>query len=501
MKKILLIVLSLCMLTGAPAFAEIPMFDGGVIGDPTLTVGTYEYEEMFFLTGRPIKLIGTVVVPETAEVAEDGSQTLTYTYTLSNLDENIELTRTATYSIAKQENENLGQTSVSVKLTALAESLDVAGNEYTLGGYSFTKSMLEDNTAAVDYYSGNLIAKRKYYIGGDGTNANNEGILELETASDTLIGYRHYWGNSETQILKTTLSVTGSASDWSGDVLLKMSSTERNRFRFIPTDPQNISFRGNYVQTTNDENILQYTYNLPTVSGGEVNDNQRNLGEADLRRDKVTDSKSLVAPKVSDIGGHWAEDSIYLLSSLEVFNDGSKYFGPNLPVSRLQFAEALARAISDTEPFTDQELIRRDRDADKKNLFLDVDSKDPKLAYIEFVKQKGIMIGEGDFFMPDRTLRRSEAITILMNTLGLTDLAPAPPYRTHFTDDDEIPNWARDGIYMANEIGLVTGYRDGSIRPNALVTRAEASVLIEKFIRHIKDNITYDYREQILNNR
>jgi hypothetical protein len=66
-------------------------------------------------------------------------------------------------------------------------------------------------------------------------------------------------------------------------------------------------------------------------------------------------------------------------------------------------------------------------------------------------------------------------------------------------DDADIPDWAMDSIYMAYEVGLVTGYSDGTIRPNNFVSRGEAAVLIESLIGHIKDDITYDYREKIIN--
>ncbi len=87
----------------------------------------------------------------------------------------------------------------------------------------------------------------------------------------------------------------------------------------------------------------------------------------------------------------------------------------------------------------------------------------------------------------------------MINSLGIEHLAPSPPYKTGYVDDSSIPTWAKDAIYMANEIGLVRGYQDGYVRPNELVTRAEAAVMIHKFIEHIRNEINYDYREKIIN--
>lgn len=47
-----------------------------------------------------------------------------------------------------------------------------------------------------------------------------------------------------------------------------------------------------------------------------------------------------------------------------------------------------------------------------------------------------------------------------------------------FTDADQISDWAVPEVARAAAAGLVTGYPDGTFRPQAPVTRAEAAVLI-----------------------
>ncbi len=486
------------------SFAEIVSFEGGIVGDPTMDDGIYEYQEMFFLSGEPILLTGTV---EVATPPRDGDTEYkqSYSYELQNIDEAVVLSRSVTYDVVEVVNESMQQTTYKADISSLDESVDVNGDVYTLAGYLFDESELIDNTPAVDYFNGNLYAKRKYFINGD--QYTNEGVVTVEISSDTYVGYEHLWGNSKTQVFEYDIEAKiPSASDdtetdiWNGHVTLKMSSMMRSQLKYSQTDPQNISFRGNYVKVENEENVLQYTYNLPTFTeDGTANDVLRNEGEENLKNNIMKDSTSLITSKIRDIGGHWAEDSIYLLTSLEVFSADTTFFGPDLPVNRMDFARAITKSIASVEPYTIEELIRRDRQRDREDLYLDVDSDDPNLAYVEFVKEKGLMVGEGDYFMPDRTLRRGEAISIMVNALGMTHLAPAPPYTTVFTDDADIASWAKDGIYVANEIGLITGFEDGTVRPNKVVTRAEAAVMLETFIKHIKDNITYDYREKIIN--
>ena len=498
----MLIILS--MLMTSVGFAEIASFEGGTVGDPTMDDGVYEYEEMFFLSGKPIKLRGTVKLA-TKPKEGDLDYSLSYTYELQNTTENIVLSRSVKFDVVEIVNESMQQTTYKSDISSLDESITIGGVVYTLGGYLYDESQLIDNTPAVDYFNGNLYAKRKYFINGD--QITNNGVVTVEISSDSYVGYGHLWGQSETQVLlydiraeipdATDATVTNT---WTGQVTFKMSSLTRQRFKYKETDPQNISFRGNYVKTATDENVLQYTYNLPTVEDdGTIIESKRVQGEKNLRNDIITDSTSLITSKIRDIGGHWAEDSIYLLTSLEIFSADTTFFGPDLPVNRIDFAKAITKSIATVVPYTQSELIKRDRDKDREELYLDVNSDDPDLRYVEFVKENGLMAGEGDYFMPDRTLRRAEAITIMVNALGMTHLAPSPPYTTGFADDVDIPNWSKDAIYVANEIGLINGYEDGTIRPDKVVTRAEATVMLETFIRHIKDNITYDYREKIIN--
>ena len=82
---------------------------------------------------------------------------------------------------------------------------------------------------------------------------------------------------------------------------------------------------------------------------------------------------------------------------------------------------------------------------------------------------------------------------------GIDEMAPALPYTTHFTDDAKIPLWAKDCIYMASKTDIIGGYPDGSIRPLSLMTRAEAAVMLDALIEHLRNDITVDYREKLLN--
>lgn len=514
----LIFLLSIFLFHSSYSFAELAGHFGGITGDPLLKSGVYEYEEITFVTGEAVLLKGTITIPSVDETKE--SYTMSYTYEAQNIDKNIVLSRKVTYEVVNKYDKNLKQTVQSIKIIKFDENYTVDGDKYNLGSYIYDESKLIDNTPAVDYYSGNIYSKRVFYKNGD--NVINFGKFTIESNTESYVGYKHKWGLMETMILNQHFEFeypnpnydsTNSSSiknlKWTGDSTLKISSNEKLDFYLNKTDPQNISFRKNYVETKSEINVLGYEVNLPKKDNENFLDSERlNIVNA-IRRDVILNSTSKIAPKIKDIGGNWAEDNIFLLASLGIYDRVPNYFMANLPISRIEFAKEITRAITDELNYLDddeklkQELILRQRpNSEKTNNFLDIDNNTKESFYTSYVKEKGIMNGigiSGEYFKPYRTLTRAQAITMMIRALGLSELSPIKPYTTKFKDDDSIPLWAKDYIYVANEIGLVTGYPDGNIRANSEVTKAEASALLVNFIKHLKDNITSDYREKVMN--
>ena len=489
--------------------AQVVWMDGGLVGDLMIS-GTNEYQELCFITGEPVLLKGTVKLP-TIPTGSD-KYSLKYTFALSNAAKGITLTRDITFDVTKTSNSGLGQTAYEQKLSKYTETITTGSGTYTLGKYTFNESKLEDNTPAVNYFSGNIISERTYYLNGD--YLDNEGYVTYIIDAKPIVGYDHLYGNNETIVVSQEIqSATPNANYdptvygskeyniWTGTVDIGMSSTKSVSYLYQNTDPQSISFRGNYFQVTSEENVLTYTYSLPYMSGGAIDttSTRRNTGDVHMSKDVVLESKALVTPKIRDIGGHWAEKEIFLLTSLEVFDVEKEYFVPSGVISRLDFGKAMVVATHGVLPEpTSTQIIKRMRPG-VETPYLDIMVTDPDYHYIEYIKENNIMAGKNGYFKGGETLTRAEAITIMIKALGLEYMAPAPPYRTSFADDAAIPEWAKDYIYMANEIGLVTGTPEGYINPNKAVTKAEAAAMINSFINHLKDYITYDYREKILN--
>ncbi|MFO7941864.1 MAG: S-layer homology domain-containing protein [Bacillota bacterium] len=94
----------------------------------------------------------------------------------------------------------------------------------------------------------------------------------------------------------------------------------------------------------------------------------------------------------------------------------------------------------------------------------------------------GIFIGdEGANLNPNEPLTRAQMATILSRMTGqtaaATSLSSSP---TSWTDDDEIPGWARGYMALAEAQGWFIGHQDGSVGPNDNLTFAQIAILLAR---------------------
>jgi len=80
---------------------------------------------------------------------------------------------------------------------------------------------------------------------------------------------------------------------------------------------------------------------------------------------------------------------------------------------------------------------------------------------------------------PDNAITRAEFAAVVVRMLDKESVADAVAgYETSFTDDAAIADWARGYIIVANSLGIINGYPDGSFKPANNVTYAEAIAML-----------------------
>jgi fibronectin type 3 domain-containing protein len=107
--------------------------------------------------------------------------------------------------------------------------------------------------------------------------------------------------------------------------------------------------------------------------------------------------------------------------------------------------------------------------------FIDISEDFWARNYIIDLAQRGIINGYPDgTFRPARQITRAEFIKTLFLATGKQ---PTAFFKGYFPDVLVI-HWAWAYIEKAKELGLISGYADGSFRPNQYITRAEVAKII-----------------------
>ncbi|MCD4712875.1 MAG: S-layer homology domain-containing protein [Clostridiales bacterium] len=115
-----------------------------------------------------------------------------------------------------------------------------------------------------------------------------------------------------------------------------------------------------------------------------------------------------------------------------------------------------------------------------RKAFDDVKTSDWFYQPVSQMAAQGFINGYGDgSFKPNAPITRAEAAIILVNIQGLK---ANPEAISIFEDAGLIPPWAAGYIGAAFEAKNISGYPDGTFRPNANITRAESVVMLDNAI-------------------
>lgn len=460
----------------------------------------YLYEEMVFITGEPLKFTGSLDI---TEKDRDNTRTTTYKYNLTcnDLEEKTKLTRTITFITDFDERTDKGQAIASTRISRFSERVEIGRDRYELTHFQLSQSDIVDIKPVADFYSGNFSGRKVYQLN------RGEGEVVVEISGDE-VGYENFWGNTDTQTLYSTISSRRFIEDeegdreevtWEGTVRLRVSDSAIKTLRYSENDANLSSFEGGYIRTTEREKVARYEYDLPRMRGLVPDRDRRVKDTLTLSAKYLPNIERLVVPKFRDVRGHWAQSSIEKLYSLDVFDESPNFFTPEAPMTRAEFTKGIIRACDIRIPVeAGRSSRRRSKEPPEVSPFKDVAVEDEMYKYIKEALEKGIVAGVSpDEFRPQDPLTRAQAATIMMRALGFENRAPNPGYYTSFADDRQIPNWARDSIYMAREIGILQGDTANRVNPNKVLTRAEASTMLIRFLEFLQRDLQRDYRENI----
>lgn len=525
LKRVLAATLAIVFLTTSPVFAQMgdSGFFGGIVEGRKLpsTIelllkdkkdSTYQmvYKEVCFLTGQPVTFQGTLKINDNSKDIKDstdtsGSYKVTYNVDKSDsTDDNIEIKRKITYDVdyrkedsqiiknyslknTSGKNNNWSET-ITIKGVVKGEGEDDEANEeieeqvYKLDPEQSKSSVsiIEDQTPGVDYYKGNLSHRAVYLKDDEKVTVDMNGAF---------YGYSCAYSSTETYRIDCTVTTP----EWQMQYQIRPSVSLGKTLQYTKNEPTAISFEGNYQEVMQNRSGLTYdvyvlpnifTYSVPTTGSVSI--------------DSFNEFEQLVAPDVSYVKGHFAEDDIRRMFSMQILTGEPRFYQPNQAITRGQFVEMLVRAIK--LPVEDPNEKKKSKKKVINVVFPDVLPERSDYTYIMAAYDAGLAVGrDNGHFYADSPIERQEAIVILLRTLGLETLGLEPTSVTTFADDASIASWAKKEIYAANRLGLIAGDEDGKFRPKAFISKAEAAALVNRLNNYMRNDLQTDYTEHIVN--
>ena len=167
-----------------------------------------------------------------------------------------------------------------------------------------------------------------------------------------------------------------------------------------------------------------------------------------------------------DIEGHWAQNTIEDMVNEEIiegYPDGT--FRPNKNITRAEFTSLLVRAF-DLKPGPGKVF------SDTANHWAE--------DYIKTANYHGLVNGYSDtLFGPDDPVTREQIAVMVVNATKVELLDESKT----FTDSAQISVWAKEPVAKAAAAELIVGYPDGTFKPKANATRAEAAVILDRSMK------------------
>jgi uncharacterized repeat protein (TIGR01451 family) len=120
----------------------------------------------------------------------------------------------------------------------------------------------------------------------------------------------------------------------------------------------------------------------------------------------------------------------------------------------------------------------------QENSFNDVNEGQWFNNAVSTMANAGIITGHGGYFRPNDPITRAEFAVFAARFMGY-DASTVSGNR--FTD--VAGHWAESEINVANELGWVTGFHDGTFRPNQHITRAEVAALTNRVLRRLPETV------------
>lgn len=179
-------------------------------------------------------------------------------------------------------------------------------------------------------------------------------------------------------------------------------------------------------------------------------------------------------PDFADMSGaEWARTAVSALierSVLNGYDDGD--FRPNNNITREEFVKIIVSAFG---------FAGEQSGCD----FGDMPDSHWAYEYICTAKARGLINGiSGSMFGTEQNITRQDMAVIIYNALNAVGISSDKPDGDIFADESTVAEYAKAAVHSLKAAGIISGYDDGSFRPENNATRAEAAQMIYNVLKY-----------------
>jgi hypothetical protein len=179
----------------------------------------------------------------------------------------------------------------------------------------------------------------------------------------------------------------------------------------------------------------------------------------------------------TDLAGYeWAKMAIEGLYKNEIIaGKQAELFAPYDNITRAEFVKILVNTfkISTTQP--------------TENVFEDVLYNEWYAPYIFIAKQKELILGDNNYFYPNKSITREDATVMLWRFIQSDKLLLLKKGDVkEFSDILQISDYAIEAVEKLQGFGLINGMGNNEFTPKGNMKRAEAAVMLFKLIEEIQ---------------
>jgi|GEM_PF-2726510 len=187
-------------------------------------------------------------------------------------------------------------------------------------------------------------------------------------------------------------------------------------------------------------------------------------------------------PLFADMHNRWSQDQVYRLASIGAVNGvqsgNALAFGPERAITRQEFAKISVGIASAASVAATGELSADFADRDEVAAWAK-----PYLAAAINHRWLGGTERDGQLHLdPSVPITRAEAIAIIGRMLEGKSIGESRGASLSFSDEADIPDWAKPYVDKLVKLGVINGYPDGTLHPDAEISREEAAAIISHML-------------------